>query len=260
MTAIVFLGPSAPLSAARAAFGAEYRPPARQGDVWRALRDRPRAIGLIDGYFEQRPAVWHKEILEALSLGVHVFGAASMGALRAAELGRFGMRGVGRIWEAFAEGRFTDDDEVALAHGPAETGYVALSEPMANVRFTLDAALRAGVLEAREAEAVAAAAKAIFHADRTWAAIDRRAAETGVAADRLAALALWRRDGAVDQKRLDALAMLTAMRDFLAEDPPPFAPAFRYVRTSLAEAARRIALDTGREDRAPDDRALEDRK
>ena len=60
-----------------------------------AVRRGVRVIGLVDGVFERVPAVWHKEILFALSEGVHVYGAASMGALRAAELDTFGMRGVG---------------------------------------------------------------------------------------------------------------------------------------------------------------------
>ena len=87
----------------------------------------PQAIGIIDGYFQWAPAVWHKEILWAIQQGVHVFGAASMGALRAAELAPFGMRGVGRIFEAYRDGvlpgsgdePFEDDDEVAVVHGPA---------------------------------------------------------------------------------------------------------------------------------------------
>ena len=45
-----------------------------------------------------------------------------MGALRAAELHAFGMRGVGRIFEAFRDGELEDDDEVAVVHGPAEPG------------------------------------------------------------------------------------------------------------------------------------------
>ena len=61
---------------------------------------RPAVIGIIDGYFEIVPTVWHKEILWAMAQGIHVFGAASIGALRAAELDAFGMRGIGRIYEA----------------------------------------------------------------------------------------------------------------------------------------------------------------
>jgi hypothetical protein len=65
--------------------------------------------------------------------GVHVFGAASMGALRAAELAAFGLEGVGDIYEAFASGALEDDDE-------AEGGYRPLSEAMVNIRPTLQAA------------------------------------------------------------------------------------------------------------------------
>ena len=60
------------------------------------------AIGIVDGYFEGVLSVWHKEILWAMAEGIHVFGSASMGALRAAELHPFGMHGTGRIFEAFA--------------------------------------------------------------------------------------------------------------------------------------------------------------
>src|SRR5688572_32760283 len=53
--------------------------------------------------------------------GVRVFGAASMGALRAAELQPFGMIGVGQVFQAYRRGHLTDDDEVAVAHGPARS-------------------------------------------------------------------------------------------------------------------------------------------
>jgi hypothetical protein len=45
--------------------------------------------------FDSTPAVLHKEILWAMDRGVGVSGAASMGALRAAELHWYGMVGVG---------------------------------------------------------------------------------------------------------------------------------------------------------------------
>ena len=68
-----------------------------QGDVYRATLDQVQTIAIIDGYFDRVPAVWHKEILWALNMGIRVIGAASMGAIRAAELAPFGMEGVGRI-------------------------------------------------------------------------------------------------------------------------------------------------------------------
>ena len=101
---VVFVGPTLDRNSASKELDATYLPPASQGDVYLAARARPWAIGIVDGYFQRVPAVWHKEILWALSRGVHVFGAASMGALRAAELAPFGMRGVGKIFSDFESG------------------------------------------------------------------------------------------------------------------------------------------------------------
>ncbi|MGZ5959233.1 MAG: TfuA-like protein, partial [Myxococcaceae bacterium] len=94
---IAFLGPSLPAAEARGLGELELRPPARRGDIWRALVRAPRAIALVDGVFEASPSVWHHELRAALDAGVRVFGAASMGALRAAELAAEGMRGVGCV-------------------------------------------------------------------------------------------------------------------------------------------------------------------
>src|SRR5271157_5600425 len=136
MNVIVFTGPTLTPQEVRQVIDAECLPPVSQGDVYRAALRRPRVIGIIDGYFERMPAVWHKEILWALSQGIHVFGAASMGALRAAELAPFGMKGIGSIYEAFHSGELEDDDEVAVAHGDESTGYRSTSEAMVNIRAT----------------------------------------------------------------------------------------------------------------------------
>ena len=199
MTLYVFLGPSLPLAEARL----------------RAAKERPFAIGIVDGYFERVPAVWHKEILWALANGVAVAGAASMGALRAAELAPFGMIGVGRIFEAYARGvfppfdsePFEDDDEVAVVHGPAEAGWMA-TEAMVNIRATLAAAAEAGVVEVSLRDRLTAAAKAMFYKDRSWATLLHRAGADGTDANALARLRAWLPGGRIDQKRLDAVALL----------------------------------------------------
>ena len=80
------------------------------------------------------PAVWHKEIMWMMEHGVHVFGAAGLGALRAAELDSFGMHGAGWVYQAFRDGTLDRDDEVAVRHGTAEDGYRPLSEAMVNIR------------------------------------------------------------------------------------------------------------------------------
>ncbi len=167
MSTVVFLGPSLPLAEARAILDARYLPPARRGDILAAARGhRPETIALIDGYFEQVPSVWHKEILWALDQGIRVCGAASMGALRAAELAQFGMIGAGRVFEAYRAGRFApfddpfeDDDEVAVVHGPEDAGYAA-TDALVDIRATLAAAADAGILDPAERDAIAMAAKA----------------------------------------------------------------------------------------------------
>ena len=152
MTAVVFVGPS--LAGATAALppGVSLPGPAAAGDLYRAARAGARVIGLVDGVFEDRPTVWHKEILWALERGVRVIGAASLGALRAAECAPFGMEGVGQVFAQIPRGAIEDDSDLAVVHAPGELGWQPLTEARVNVRATLDAALAAaGVLSRREA-------------------------------------------------------------------------------------------------------------
>src|ERR1700689_4413631 len=161
MTTFIFVGPTLPAEEIARTRGFVCLPPVAQGDLYRAARGRPRAIGIIDGYFSGAPSVWHKEILWAISHGVPVFGSASMGALRAAELHAFGMRGVGRIFEAFRDGELEDDDEVAVVHGPAELGHVQASEAMVNIRATLARAETVGILSKSSRSALEAFGKSM---------------------------------------------------------------------------------------------------
>ena len=132
MGPLVFVGPTLAAAEVRARLpDAVVLPPVAVGEVLARVRRRPpRVIAIIDGYFERMAAVWHKELLCALARGVAVWGAASMGALRAAELAPFGMRGVGPIYRAFARGALVADDEVAVAHLPAAHGYRAISDAL----------------------------------------------------------------------------------------------------------------------------------
>jgi hypothetical protein len=230
MTAVVFLGPTLSRRDAEAVLPARYLPPVQQGDVYRLVRDEaPRAIGIIDGVFLHVASVWHREILWALSHGVHVFGAASMGALRAAELAPFGMRGVGRIAQAYRDAvwpgydtAFEDDDEVAVIHAPVEAGGMALSDAMVDLRDTLLAAETAGVIDHAQRDALTEAMKRLHFRERSFARLAELAVDT--------ALPAWLPDNIVRRKRLDALEMLQAMAQFLAGDPAPFRPEFRFER------------------------------
>lgn len=232
---VVFLGPSLPESAARALCDAVFLPPARRGDLVAAIEaHRPTTIALVDGYFEQVPAVWHKEILWALAEGIRVAGAASMGALRAAELQAFGMTGVGRIFEAYATGRFApftepfeDDDEVAVAHGPADLGYPS-TDAMVDIRATLARAVEDDVIDLETAFASAAVAKALFYKHRSYATVLECARKTAIDPAAIARLEAWLPAGRVAQKGLDAEALLRRLAAGGLATPRP---TFRFERT-----------------------------
>lgn len=166
---IAFAGPS--LSGVPAPLGIEMRPPARRDDVRRAADEGARAILIIDGAFGDGPSVGHKEILLALARGVRVIGAASMGALRAAECRDWGMEGVGRIYDDYASGRRIADADVALLHGPASLGYCPVTLPLVDVDHFADIVLlgRLGLLG--PAGALRAAARALHFSNRTWPAM-----------------------------------------------------------------------------------------
>ena len=224
---------------------ATYFPPVQQGDVYRAtVRYHPLAIGIIDGYFEHVPSVWHKEILWAMAEGTHVFGSASMGALRAAELAAFGMRGVGKIFEAYRAGIFEpyedevfeDEDEVAIIHAPGGATYRAASEAMVNIRSTLAAAAGAGIITADTRNRLVQFAKQLIYPERSWEAI-LTSGTRGLPGCEIESLRRWLPGGHINQKRDDALAMLAAMREFLAADPAPARVTFVFQRSEMWERA-----------------------
>ncbi|WP_448205923.1 TfuA-like protein [Azospirillum sp. sgz302134] len=238
----VFLGPTLPREDAVRELDAAYLPPVAQGDIIRLCERKPRAIGIVDGFFENIPSVWHKEILFAIDQGIAVFGASSMGALRAAELHPFGMVGVGAIYEAFCDGRLEDDDEVAVVHGPAELGYPSLSEAMVNIRRTLSDAVQDDVIPAETARQLESIAKALPYAERGYGRVLRLADDQGVPEEEIADLKLWLPNGRFDQKRDDARQMLRAMRRWAAQGAEPPRARFHFERTVMWDKAVREAV------------------
>jgi hypothetical protein len=248
MKAVVFAGPTISARDIAPIIDAVCLPPAAQGDVYRAALDRPRLIGIVDGYFERQPAVWHKEILWAMSEGIHVFGSASMGALRAAELAPFGMIGVGAIFEAYRDQVIEDDDEVAVVHGSEDTGYRVGSDAMVNIRATLARARRDGVLDEAASSTLERIARSLFYAERTYAHVLERGRDEGVPAAALDAFRRWLPSGSVNQKRDDAVAMLQAMRTCLEADPGPKQVDFVFEESLWWWELRTSAAETGLRD------------
>ena len=205
---VLFLGPTLTADRALAILTAELRPPAARGDVYRAALEQPRAILLVDGAFEDVPAVLHKEILWALKEGIHVFGAASIGALRAAELHSFGMVGIGEVFEAYREGRLQRDDAVAVLHGPAELGWPQLTRSLVDIQATLAAAERDGILAAKDRIALEEAAEIVFWRDRTYPAVVERALAHAWSGERADAFLTWVVYNEVYRKERDCVELL----------------------------------------------------
>jgi hypothetical protein len=248
MSVYVFTGPTISASEATCELDAIYLPPVAEGDVYRVAVRRPKAIGIIDGYFQSVPPVRHKEILWAMSEGIHVFGSASMGALRAAELAAFGMEGVGSIYRWYREGVLEDDDEVAIAHGPPETGCQPVSEAMVNIRQTLLKAQHSKIISSRVREALEDIAKKLFYPNRTYQVLFRYAGDSGIDQTELHRLQRWLPKHRVNQKQADAVAMLRTMRRRLTHGLKRKTVNYFFERTAIWESARTRAGRTHRND------------
>jgi len=212
MKPVVFAGPSIHGIADGHLSGLDRRGPAACGDIFDAVRQGARAIGLIDGLYGDCAAVWHKEILFALSSGIAVFGAASMGALRAAECEAFGMIGIGDIFEAYRDSHRVSDADVAVSHAPGELGYRPLTIALVDAEATLAAC--GDAITPEEYEALVSAARTLHFTRRTWRAITVEAGLGSATANLLAA-------HAVSAKRNDAARLLAALKGEPLPSPVP---------------------------------------
>ena len=229
---LVFAGPSLP-PALRPAGPFEWRPPARAGDILALVERPPETVCLIDGYFDWCPAPWHKELLSLMARGTRLLGASSMGALRAAELDGFGMTGIGAIYRAYRDGRITGDDEVALIHATEKLDWAPLSVPMIELRATLAAACRAGLVAIACARRLRARGRELHFEDRDWPALER-----AFTADRLIDPLVFARLRTmhVPLKRMDAIACLdAALRPDVRRRAIPPPPQTCFMRDLAAE-------------------------
>lgn len=229
MKRYLFAGPTLPDAASIVGPEVQVLPPIQSGDILRLGLSEGDAVGIVDGYFHQRPAVRHKEILSVLADGVSVLGAASIGALRAAELDRYGMQGVGEIYRAYRDGELEADDEVALVHGSPDDGYRSFSEPMVNIRATLNAAVVNGLLDAAARADILGVLAVTPYAGRSYDRVAELADERCLDGQRLRAFCAAQ---GVDLKRSDAVELVHRLRTV---------PSVR--RQQVVELNRTIYLD-----------------
>ena len=216
---VVFLGPS--LCQARAEeilqglqVQADWRPPARRGDIYRAAQEGARIILLIDGVFFQDSSVAHKEVIYALEAGARVLGASSMGALRASELDVYGMEGVGLIYQAYKTGRLVSDDEVALTFDPFT--YEPRSEPLVNIRFNLEEAWQKAVISTAAKDRLFRCARALYFPERSYEWMMERAAGL-VAEEEIERFREFLANNRRDFKMEDAIEALERVKEIAIE-------------------------------------------
>jgi TfuA protein len=164
MRTIVFSGPSiTEAEVHKLAPAASHAPPIKRGDL--AAVDDYDVIVILDGEFGQSMSVSPKEILAALERGKIVIGASSMGALRATELDRFGMIGVGWVYDHFRRSAVRRDADVALIYSPFD--FKPMTVPMVDVEYWLEQASAAGLIVDKERARLLTVARKLFFADRT---------------------------------------------------------------------------------------------
>lgn len=193
---------------------AEVRPPIAAGDLLQADLAPGDLVAIIDGFYFQSSPVRHKEILALLDAGVQVWGAASMGALRAAELAPFGMRGFGHIFQAYLDGTIEGDDEVAVLHAEEEMGYRNLTEALVNIRYTCNQAVSDGCLSSEEQALLVDIAHSLPFYERSYPHLLALAVEHGLSKAHATAFQNFVQQQSPDLKRNDALAMLQEIRTF----------------------------------------------
>ena len=165
---VIYLGPSLSQAKARSIFPeAEFRPPAKKGDLLRTVMDPSiTMVGLVDGVFMQDYPPTPIEVYQLVRRkGMVAAGAASLGALRAVELAKFGMIGIGTVFSLFNSGKLCADDEVAVTFGP---DYALESEAMIDIRYNLYRAEKRAVISHEARKAMTRAAKMIYFPQRTY--------------------------------------------------------------------------------------------
>jgi hypothetical protein len=163
---VIFIGPTLSIDKAKEILDADYRPPAKKGDLLKLIPTAVKFVGLIDGYFLQDYPPTPIEVYNLLrKKDVLVFGSSSLGALRAVELKRFGMIGIGKIFNLFLKGVIDSDDEVAVTF----TEYREYqSDALIDIRYNLFLAQKKQIIDKNTKRNILRIAKKTYFPYRTY--------------------------------------------------------------------------------------------
>jgi TfuA protein len=171
---IVYLGPTLNREEASKILDADYRDPAKKGDFLRLSHtsEEKKYVGFIDGVFlhDYPPSpieVYHL----ATRKNIELIGASSLGALRAVELEKFGMKGIGKIFQLFKNGILNADDEVAVTF--VRDKNILQSEALIDIRFNLFLAYKKGIITKQTKKRFVKIAKNIYFPFRNYEDIVR---------------------------------------------------------------------------------------
>ena len=225
--AIGFIGLTIESVEAKEILDIDYLGPVKAGDIPTAIAEfNPQIIVIIDGLFHRTSSVLHKDILLALSKGIKVFGAAIIGALRAAELYEYGMQGVGKIYLDYLSGHLTGDDEVAVttyfipASYSQDTDRWIMdddSDALVNIRATLENATKLELIDTEPKKRLLSYAKKLCFIDRRWSTL-LEPKTYGYTNDPYMILRNKLADVRVNQKKIDAICCLKEVNIFLNSD------------------------------------------
>lgn len=164
---IVFLGPSLKLEKAKNIINADFRPPAKKGDFIKlSLFADNRKVVLIDGVFLQDYPPTPIEVFQVIrKTNFKVYGASSIGALRAVELEKFGMEGIGKIFEFYKKDIINSDDEIAVTF---DSDYNLLSEAMIDIRYNIFLAWKRQIIDKETKQIMVKLAKSIYFPFRSY--------------------------------------------------------------------------------------------
>ena len=163
---VIFLGPSLSREKARKILDADYRLPAKKGDLLQLILKEVHIVGLVDGYFLQDYPPTPIEVYNLVrKRNVKVFGSSSLGALRAVELGKYGMIGIGKIFRLFRDGILESDDEVAVTF----TDYTNYkSEALIDIRYNLFLAQKYNIIDNSTGRSILKVSKQTYFPYRTY--------------------------------------------------------------------------------------------
>lgn len=162
---LFFTGPSCPAELIYQKIpNADVRPPAKRGDLLKAVKEKFHVVGLIDGTMIEVPTIGSHEIFYALDHGVHLYGSSSLGALRAVEFRNHGFQGIGVIYQWYLQQVTYRDDELLVQMNDDTSE--SLTEPLVNLRFVLLCALQKKIIPLRFAKMVLAEYSKLYYLDR----------------------------------------------------------------------------------------------